>query len=128
MSALLNNAAQKHAAWMANTGVMSHTGANGSQPWDRMREAGYNYTFAGENIAAGFKTVDSVMNGWINSPGHYANMVSVNFKEVGFGVAINKTGTRYWCANLGAPSNGLMLTIRLESAWTLSGPLLGAEC
>ena len=51
---------------------------------------------AGENIAMGQPTAASVMNAWMNSPGHKANILSVNFTEIGVGVAKDASGTIYW--------------------------------
>ena len=60
----------------------------------------------GENIASGYRTVDAVMNGWIASPGHCANLMNAGFAEVGVacvpGVAGNTYAT-YWTMELGRP-------------------------
>ena len=96
---LLMQAAQKHAEWMFRNSRMSHTGANGSSPFDRMRAEGYRYSYAGENVAYGYSTPEAVFNGWMNSTGHRRNILNVNFTEVGYGLA----GT-YWCVDFGRPT------------------------
>lgn len=95
---MLIAAAQKHAEWMARNYKMSHTGANGSNFVTRVKNEGYNLSNGGENVAYGYKTPESVFNGWMNSRGHKANIMNNNFKEVGFGVAAGKNGSKYWCA------------------------------
>jgi uncharacterized protein YkwD len=69
----LTNAAYSHSYWMANGGGMSHTGANGSSPWDRCKTAGT--TCDAENIAYGSSDSSVVFDMWKNSAGHNANML-----------------------------------------------------
>ena len=98
LNAKLSTAAQKHANWMAANNKMSHTGAGGSSFADRIRDEGYTFATGGENIAAGYPTADAVVNGWMNSPGHRANILNPNYKEVGFGV-----NGRFWCTVFASP-------------------------
>lgn len=101
----LDTSSQAHAVDMVTKNFFSHTGSNGSQPWDRMKRAGYSYSAAGENIAAGNSTVDATMTQWLNSPGHCANIMSRNFTELGVGYDYGAT-TRYkhyWVQNFGKP-------------------------
>ena len=70
---------------MMTKNYFSHTGKDGSQPWDRFKREGYNYSYAGENIAAGNSTVTATMTQWLNSPGHCANIMGANFTEIGIG-------------------------------------------
>lgn len=101
----LDTSSQGHAASMAAKNFFSHTGLDGSQPWDRMKRAGYNYSAAGENIAAGNSTVDATMTQWLNSPGHCANIMSRNFTEIGIGYDYGASSTykHYWVQNFGKP-------------------------
>jgi uncharacterized protein YkwD len=98
----LNTAAQKHSRDMANNDFFSHTGSDGSSPFTRMKREGYYYTYAMENIAAGYPTVSQVVTGWMNSPGHRANILSKYLKEIGVGyVNLSTDGGsvsyyRYW--------------------------------
>lgn len=81
---LLEAAAQRHSNDMTNNNWFSHYGTDGSSPWDRIREAGYYPMLSGgENIAAGYSTVLSVIEGWLKSPGHCANIMSPYFREIG---------------------------------------------
>lgn len=94
----LDSAAQSHAEWMAANDKMSHTGAGGSSFWDRVKKAGYKGRGGGENIAAGYRTPESVLIGWWNSAGHKRNILNPNWDHVGFGHATSqRTGRIYWC-------------------------------
>lgn len=93
----LNAAAQKHAQWMADNNVMDHTGENGSSFWQRVRKEGYFGRGGGENIAAGYRTPEAVFKGWMNSSGHRRNIRGPNWEHIGLGVAVSRTGTKFWC-------------------------------
>lgn len=81
----LNFAADEHSQNMANQDFFSHTGKDGSSAGDRIDTAGYDWSSWGENIAAGYATPQDVVDGWISSPGHRANMLNNNFEEIGVG-------------------------------------------
>lgn len=98
ISAQLTRAAHQHANWMARNEKMSHTGDGGSSFWDRVRAAGYRGRGGGENIAAGYKTADAVMQGWMRSPGHERNILNRNWEHIGLGYAKSPKGRIYWCA------------------------------
>ncbi len=74
----------------------SHTRPNGTQFSTAMKEAGAQYTMAGENIAWGQKTPEAVVTAWMNSPGHRANIMNANFTRIGVGHVKNAAGTSYW--------------------------------
>ncbi|QJD79713.1 CAP domain-containing protein [Spirosoma rhododendri] len=99
----LNAASDAHAVDMATNNYFSHTGLDGSQPWDRMTRAGYSWRAAGENIAAGYTTVRATVDGWLKSPGHCKNIMSANFAEVGVGYGYNTNSTykHYWVTDFG---------------------------
>lgn len=99
----LNSASDKFALDMATYNYFSHTGRDGSQPWDRMKREGYNWRAAGENIAAGYTTTRSVVDGWLKSEGHCKNIMSANFKDVGVGYAYITSSTYkyYWVTDFG---------------------------
>lgn len=99
----LNSASDKHALDMATYNYFSHTGRDGSQPWDRMTREGYVWRAAGENIAAGYTTTRAVVDGWLKSPGHCANIMSASFKNVGVGYAYGASSTYkyYWVTDFG---------------------------
>lgn len=94
----LDDAAQKHAEWMAEHHRMSHTGEGGSSVGKRV---GGGWQTWGENIAYGAKTEQSVHKMWMNSSGHRANILNKNFNDVGIGIAQTKDGTIYWCVDFG---------------------------
>jgi uncharacterized protein YkwD len=94
---LLENAAYGHSASMAKNNFFSHTGQDGSDPGDRISAAGYNWTTYGENIAAGSRDAESVMDQWLTSAGHCDNLMNPSVKDMGVGVA-NGSGSygSYW--------------------------------
>lgn len=86
-SSLLNAAAQAKANDMITRNYWSHQTPDGQQPWVFITNAGYQYLAAGENLAYGYMTSAATVTGWMNSPGHKANLLSTNYTEVGFGIA-----------------------------------------
>jgi uncharacterized protein YkwD len=93
--------ANAHSADMATRGYFGHDGPDGSDPWKRAAAAGYGKPLA-ENIAQGQQSADAVMDGWLASPGHHANIVNCTAVSVGVGVAHSRGGTAYWTQLLGA--------------------------
>lgn len=87
LNAQLNQAAQAKANDMATRDYWSHNTPEGNPPWVFFANAGYNYQTAGENLAYGFDTSGNTVTGWMNSPGHKANILNNTYKEVGFGIA-----------------------------------------
>ena len=81
---------------MRDKNYFSHTSPTYGSPFDMMKNFGIKYMAAGENIAMGQQTAASVMNSWMNSPGHKANILGKNFTEIGVGVAKSKSGSLYW--------------------------------
>jgi uncharacterized protein YkwD len=86
---LLESAAQNHSTSMADYDYFSHTGLDGSSPGDRISASGYNWRAYAENIAAGYNDEEAVMTGWLESPGHCANIMSTQVTEIGAAVAEN---------------------------------------
>ncbi len=97
----LQAAAQGYADYMAKTGVLSHTGQDGSTMVSRINAQGYHWSTIGENIAYGYPTVSSVMNGWMQSYGHRMNIMNPSFNEAGFGKGVSSKGVIYWCVDFG---------------------------
>lgn len=88
MNSNLRQAARKHSEDMACNDHFSHTGTDGSSPWDRIRAAGYSYSYAAENIAASSSqsfSPSSVVSSWMNSSGHKKNILSDKAKHIGVG-------------------------------------------
>ena len=101
----LRNAAEGHSRDMADKNYFSHTSPDGKSFVDRINAAGYTgYRAVGENIAAGYGTAASVMQGWMSSPGHCNNIMNPVFREMGVGYAYNSGSQykQYWTQNFGA--------------------------
>ena len=92
--------AQAHSDWMARTGKLTHTGADGILE-TRAVGAGYRYSAIGENIAEGDRGVADVMAAWMASPGHRHNVLGGNYREFGGAVTLAKDGTPWWTACFG---------------------------
>ncbi|MFI9743522.1 CAP domain-containing protein [Streptomyces sp. NPDC052494] len=99
-NATLNSAAQGHSDDMAARDFFDHTNPDGAGPGERVTAAGYPWSTYGENIAMGQSTPESVMDSWMNSPGHRANILNCDFKEIGIG--IHSSGGPYWTQVFGA--------------------------
>jgi uncharacterized protein YkwD len=99
----LVNAAQAHSDDMAAHNTMSHTGSDGSNPGQRISAAGYGWRAWAENVAAGYPDASSVDQGWWNSPGHQANMLSTSITQIGVGLDYSATGVPYWTQDFGRP-------------------------
>ncbi len=104
LCAPLMRASGAYAQAMAQTGHFEHIGTDGSEPWDRGRAQGYRYRTYAENIAAGQSSVAMVMSSWVDSPGHFANLINGSFTHLGVGHATAPTGeySDYWVQNFGA--------------------------
>jgi uncharacterized protein YkwD len=102
----LIQASAGHSQDMATANYFSHTSQDGRTVAERVNATGYGWRTLGENIAAGYASVDSVMDGWIASDGHCANLMNPNFTEVGLacvpGAAASAYNT-YWTMDLGHP-------------------------
>lgn len=85
--AQLARAAQMKAEDMAAKGYFSHVDPEGRQPWYWMDRAGYDYTYAGENLAVNFTDSEDVQEAWMKSPTHHANIVKSQYTRIGIGVA-----------------------------------------
>ena len=102
-NASLATAARNHASDMAVRNYFSHTSQDGRTFVQRATNAGYSgYRALGENIAAGQPTPESVVAGWLNSPGHCSNIMSANFRELGVGVGTGGSYGIYWVQDFGA--------------------------
>ncbi|MEU1811406.1 CAP domain-containing protein [Micromonospora aurantiaca (nom. illeg.)] len=101
VNAKLNLAAQRHSQDQADHKKMDHTGSNGSQPWDRVKAAGYSYSMVGENVAWNYQTPAAVMAGWMNSEGHRKNILNCSYTQIGVGVA--RSNGPYWTQVFGTP-------------------------
>lgn len=81
---------------MATKNYFNHQSPTYGSPFDMMKNFGISYRSAGENIAAGQKTPQEVMNAWMNSSGHRANILSSNFTQLGVGKVTGGSYGIYW--------------------------------
>lgn len=104
------NAAQRFSYHLASNAYLSHTGKDGSTMVSRVEAEGYLWSWLAENVAAGYSTPTSVMNAWMGSAGHRANILNCNLTEVGVGYynifpdPNQATNYRfYWVVDFGTP-------------------------
>ncbi len=95
-------AARSHSLDMATRDYFDHDSPEGQSPFERMNEAGYDFSNAGENIALGSSTPESVMDQWMNSEGHCKNIMNPQFEDFGVGLASGNNRT-YWTQTFGRP-------------------------
>lgn len=81
---------------MAKLNYFDHNSPTYGSPFDMMKKYGISYRTAGENIAMGQTSPEQVMQGWMNSPGHRANILNSSFTQIGVGIAKNSSGRLYW--------------------------------
>jgi uncharacterized YkwD family protein/spore coat assembly protein SafA len=81
---------------MINKNYFSHTSPTYGSPFKMMESFGIRFSSAGENIAYGQRTPAEVMNSWMNSPGHRANILSPSYTQIGVGLAKTSSGVSYW--------------------------------
>lgn len=104
-SNLLGASAEAHSRAMANGNFFDHRDRDGRTPGDRAELAGYAGSRIGENIAAGLDTPQRVVEGWLASPAHCANLMNPQFRELGAAYAVDPRSDAgiYWTALFGAP-------------------------
>lgn len=90
MHGSLSQAAANKASDMLSKDYWAHNSPDGTAPWAFIRATGYNYVYAGENLARGFNNAPDVVNAWMASPEHRKNMLSSNYQNVGFAVVTGK--------------------------------------
>ena len=92
----LSNVANIKSRDMIEKGYFDHTSPTYGSPFDMMKKFNISYNTAGENIAMGQKTPSEVMNSWMNSSGHRANILNSTYTELGVGIQKDSNGTIYW--------------------------------
>lgn len=97
----LDKAAQDHSDDMGARDFFDHTNPDGADPGQRITAAGYAWSTYGENIAQGQQTPEAVMDAWMHSPGHRANILNCSFKDIGVGVG-EGSGGPWWTQDFGA--------------------------
>jgi uncharacterized protein YkwD len=99
----LTAAAQAHSMDMAVRGYFDHDSPDGRTPFQRIGDAGYPFSIAAENIAAGQRTAPDVITGWMNSADHRANIVNCALTQIGVGYATGGSYGTYWTQDFGTP-------------------------
>jgi uncharacterized protein YkwD len=101
----LTEAARAHARDLAKWDRISHFGSDGSNPWDRVRRAGYHARLAAENVGTGQVTIDEVMKGWQGSPGHNKNLLLPDAEHMGIALVQDpKTEFKtFWALVIASP-------------------------
>ena len=100
---LLNQVAYDHSLDMAKNKYFSHDSQDGTGPFDRMKNAGYQGGWMAENIAAGNETAAKTFEQWKNSPGHNTNMLGEHYRAIGIGRAYDAASPYrwYWTTDFG---------------------------
>jgi uncharacterized protein YkwD len=101
--ARLAQAAHRHSADMSARRFFAHECPSGTQAWDRALAAGYQYRKVAENIAAGQRSAAEVVEGWMNSPGHRANILDGDLTQIGVGYVTGGEYGTYWTQVFGTP-------------------------
>lgn len=130
-NSILDKAAEMKAKDMAEKGYFAHYAPDGTSPWYWFEEAGYSYSKAGENLAVHFNDSGKVVDAWMKSPSHRANIMNGAYTEIGVGTARGEykgSPTVFVVQLFGTPSNGVQVTDRIvsniETSSTSSTPQL----
>jgi uncharacterized protein YkwD len=99
----LIEAANAHAADMARRGYFAHRSPGGADAGDRVQDAGYRWSRYGENIARGQDSAHEVVDGWLHSPEHRANIMDCDLHQMGVGLAFADDRTPYWVQDFATP-------------------------
>jgi uncharacterized protein YkwD len=99
----LMKAAQQHSADMAAHNYFAHNSQSGKNPGSRITAAGYRWTRWAENIAAGYPTGAKVVDGWMHSSGHRANILNCKLRNIGVGFVSSPKSKypTYWTQDFG---------------------------
>jgi uncharacterized protein YkwD len=103
LDALLAQVAEAHSQDMINRDFFDHINPDGLDPGDRLDNAGYAASTWGETLGAGYTTPEIMLNGWLNSSGHRAILLSPNFTEIGLGYVTGGDYGHYWTAVFATP-------------------------
>ncbi len=125
----LNLSAESKALAMLNSNCWDHYCPDGKSPWEFFSESGYQYVFAGENLAEGFANSNTAMTAWMNSKTHKENIMRTEFTEVGFGIISGnyqgREGNTIVVAHFGTPKSGaVMNTNRINILSPIDGEVV----
>jgi uncharacterized protein YkwD len=125
VSDTLTAAAKWMSADLGTRNYFAHTSLDGRSPTQRMADAGYPAftTWTGEDLAAGYTATADVLNGWINSPAHYAVLVNPRYRAIGVGrsYVAGSTYGSYWTADFGGVVDGARAAPVVRTP-TVAGP------
>lgn len=105
LNVALTEAAKAHSRDLAKWDRISHFGSDGSNPWDRVKRAGYNAKVAAENVGTGQASIEEVLKGWQASPGHNKNLLLADAEHMGIALVQDpKTEFKtFWTLVVGSP-------------------------
>ena len=105
LDATLTEAAKSHSRDLAKWDRISHYGSDGSNPWDRVKRAGYPAKLAAENVGTGQVNIDEVIKGWQASPGHNKNLLLTDAEHMGIALVQDpRTEFKtFWTLVIGSP-------------------------
>lgn len=105
LNAELSNAAKGHSKDLAKWDRISHYGSDGSNPWDRVKRSGFNARLAAENVGTGQVSIEEVMKGWKESPGHNKNLLLADAEYMGIALVQEPKSEfkTFWTLVLGTP-------------------------
>ena len=121
----LSSAAQSYAEYMAAEDLFSHRSRDGTTLVERDEGAGYtSWGFLGENLARGYRVPGAVVDAWMHSPTHRANVLAAEAREAGIGRAASedKHPTVYWVLEVGTPLGWVDDGIASDPRWDACGP------
>lgn len=123
---LLNISSNKKGVVMLDNQCWSHYCPPGKSPWDFFDDASYDYIYAGENLAEGYYSIDSLMQAWINSKTHRDNIIKPEFTEVGFSILygnyLNNSNNILVVAHFGTTPNGPSVASAENPSITITSP------
>jgi len=125
VSPLLQAAAQAKANDEASKGYFAHTSPQGLTPWYWFQQAGYNFDYAGENLAVNFSDSQDVTNAWMNSAEHRANILSTDFTQIGMATAegiYNGQPTTFVVEEFGTPAPATSPVVFVDTASAATAP------
>ena len=126
-SGALAQAAQLKAADMFANQYWAHTSPQGKEPWDFIRTAGYSYQAAGENLARDFMGTGEMIDAWMNSPTHKANIVNSRYQEIGIAVVngnLDGTDTTLVVQMFGRPREAAQPAVASAASTQQAAPTL----
>jgi hypothetical protein len=127
VSSLLTAAAQDKANDEASKGYFAHTSPQGLTPWYWFQQAGYNFDYAGENLAVNFSDSEDVTTAWMSSPEHRANILSTDFTQIGIATAqgvYEGEPTTFVVEEFGTPAPAAAPTLFVDTASAATAPVV----